>query len=410
MKYALTFLSCTLLFASCQNTQVNPEDVPTNPESVAVDSYPSSCPFLTRDPKGRPVLSWVRHLTDTTAVMCFAISDDEDDAFGSPVVVTPSTDVHPHGENLPKIIFRPDGSIIAMWGKANPSPANKYWGLVSYAQSWDKGKTWTEAKPLVQDTTSQDQRYFDMALLPNGEVATIWLDNREEVKAEGSSLYYAVTDGRKGFANEKPIGASVCPCCRTDLYIDPQHNIHVAYRDIIQDSIRDMVHAVSTDNGATFSEAKRISPDNWILNGCPHTGPSMVATGDVLHFAWYTGGDPAGVFYAHSEDGGETFSVRDSVSGVASSKHPQIAAFDNGNLIIVWDEVAKQGEHFVPRIGLQFRNPHGNVLYTEHITEDGPVAFPVLLPRTNQTFVLAYTYGTPGSEKVKYTVRMYPKW
>ena len=71
---------------------------------------------------------------------------DEGKTFGKPVEIPGSTNVHPHGENMPKVIFKPSGEIIAAWGAANPNPKNPYSGLVYYSQSFDKGKTWTKAE------------------------------------------------------------------------------------------------------------------------------------------------------------------------------------------------------------------------------------------------------------------------
>jgi hypothetical protein len=37
------------------------------------------------------------------------------------------------------------------------------------------------SKPLTNDTASFDQRYYDVALLPDGEAAIIWLDNSRQL-------------------------------------------------------------------------------------------------------------------------------------------------------------------------------------------------------------------------------------
>src|SRR6185503_12141730 len=119
--------------------------------------------------------------------------------FNEPVIIPNSNNIQPHGENLPKIIFKPSGEIIALWGAANPNPKNKYSGLVYYTQSYNNGKTWSHPQPLVKDTSSYDQRYYDVALLPNGEAAVIWLDNRKTNGKEGSGLFFATTSGKNGF-------------------------------------------------------------------------------------------------------------------------------------------------------------------------------------------------------------------
>jgi hypothetical protein len=351
----------------------------------------TSCPFLTTDNKENIVLSWVKEINDTDAVVCYAVSTDKGKTFGQSIEILSSKGVEPHGENLPKIIFKLDEEIIAAWGADNSNPKNKYSGLVYYAQSFDNGKNWSNAIPLVRDTTSYDQRYYDFDVLPNGEAGIIWLDNRKKTAKEGSTLYYAETNGKNGFQNEKPIGETCCQCCRTDFFVDSKGNIHAAYRKIINDSIRDMVHIVSIDGGKTFSQPERISMDNWAIHGCPHTGPTMAENKNGLHFSWYTLGGGNGVFYCNSKDFGKTFSMRDSVSGKPSAKHPQITTLPNGDIIIVWDETVKKGEKFNQRVGLQHRTAEGKVISTKYITSDDVVAdFPVIKAVNDDTVLVAW--------------------
>jgi hypothetical protein len=383
---------CACIAHSCKNPVTNEGAVKAIASPVAIDTHPSSCPYFTKDAKGNIVLSWIRSYNDSSAVVCYAVSADSGKTFGNTVEIPTSTNVHPHGENMPKLLFKPDGEIIAAWGAGNPNPKNPYSGLVYYSLSFDNGKTWNGLNELVHDTASNDQRYFDLALLPNGAAAITWLDNRTKTNKEGSTLYFAATNGKGGFANELPIGATCCQCCRTDLFIDSKEGIHVVYRDIINDSIRDMVHTVSTDGGKTFSRPERISKDNWVINGCPHTGPSMAENKNGLHFAWYSGGSHGGIFYCNSADNGKTFSKRDSISLKPTAKHPQIITLQNGDLLTVWDEAVKKGDKSNSWIGAQLRDPSGRKIATQNITPDSAVAtFPVIKKISNNNVIIAYT-------------------
>ena len=172
---------------------------------------PGECPYLTKDNNGNTVLSWVRMINDCTTAFCYAVSVQMEKHFGNSVVIPNSSNIQPHGENLPKIIFKPSGEIIALWGAANPNPNNKYSGLFLIRNLLMNGKTWTSAKPLVTDTASYDQRYYDVAVLPNGEIGAIWLDNRKTTDKEGSGFYFASTNGRNGFQNEKTHQPTLLP-------------------------------------------------------------------------------------------------------------------------------------------------------------------------------------------------------
>ena len=160
-------------------------------------------------------------------------------------------------------------------------------------------------------------------------VAIVWLDNRKDTEREGSSLYFAATSGRGGFAGERRVAQQCCQCCRTDLFVDRSGGLHVLYRGILQDSIRDMVHTVSVDGGRSFTAPRQVSPDNWVIQGCPHTGPAMTENDKGLHFAWYTGGQKKGSFYTNSANSGQSFAPSDSVSHLG--KHPQLATLADGN-------------------------------------------------------------------------------
>jgi hypothetical protein len=388
MKYFL-LITVTILFISACDTPSSEKKILAGQE-IRIDDEPGTCPYLTKDNKGNIVLSWVRNTNDSTSIFCYAVSGDGGRSFGKTIVIPSSKKIKPHSENLPKIIFKPSGEIIALWGEASLNPKNKYAGLVYYSQSFDEGRNWTSSKPLVADTAGYDQRYYDVALLPRGEVAIIWLDNRTTTDKEGSSLFFAVTEGESGFQKEKMISQGCCQCCRTDLFVDNKAGIHVLYRGIIEDSIRDMVHSVSIDDGNSFSAPRLISDDKWVINGCPHTGPAMTENKDGLHFAWFTGGANKGCYYTNSADNGKNFIPRDRISSFGS--HPQISSFPDGKLAIVWDETVQVNAAYYKRIGVQIRTSTGLTEKQGFITNDTLTStYPVSLPLSDRAVVIAYT-------------------
>ncbi|ACU64344.1 sialidase family protein [Chitinophaga pinensis] len=364
----------------------------------------ASCPFITTTTDGRTVISWVETAKGAdTGTLYYAVSTDKGSSFSAPVKVATANGILPHAENMPKMVFKPDGEVIAIYGVEQDDARNKYAGRVFYTRSLNGGKTWQAATPLVTDTGSYDQRYFDVALLPGGEAAAIWLDNRKSVDAEGSSLYFAVTDGHNGFGKEKALAETVCQCCRTDLYTDDKGGIHIAFRDIINDSIRDMVHMVSVDGGNTFSNMNRISADNWVVRGCPHTGPAMVKNNEGMHFAWFTMGGGEGVYYCQSADNGQTYSRKQKVSSAPMAKHPQITALPDDKVLIVWDEPVKLPNNtFNSRVGFQWRDGAGKVLNTGLLTSDSAYAtFPVIRSVDKGTALMAYTQRVGELQEVR---------
>jgi hypothetical protein len=362
----------------------------TASETIQMDSLPGECPYLTKDKEDNTVLSWVRMINDSTTAFCYAVNKNGKE-FSVPVVIPNSGNIQPHGENLPKIIFKPKGEIIALWGARSVTAKNKYAGSIFYTQSFNDGKTWTDPRLLVSDTLSFDQRYYDVALLADGEVGVIWLDNRKTASSEGSALYFMKSNGSRGFeGNGTLISQPCCPCCRTKLLVDRNGNIHAIYRGILENSVRDMVHVVSRDAGKTFSTPERISADNWVINGCPHTGPSMTENEEGIHFAWFTGGKNRGCYYTKSVDNGKSFTTRDSVSTLGS--HPQITSLPGGDLAIAWDETSSIGDRIIKKIGLQIRDAKGINQSTSFISDaNGASSFPVLSAINYRKMIVAYT-------------------
>jgi hypothetical protein len=396
--YLVVLAIFTVINGFAQNTNTAPQPI------IKENNIKTSCPFFTKDFKNIPVMSFGKENKENETVLCYSFFDSTKNTFQKPITIQSSKGVELHGENAPKIIFKPNNEIIAVWGIDNATEKKKYGGLIKYSQSFDNGKNWTPAKPLVESPESIDQRYFDIDLLPNGEVAIIWLDSRTKTEEEGSTLYYAATKGTTGFQDEKPIAETTCQCCRTDLYVGKNGTINAAFRDIINDEIRDMVLTYSTDNGETFSEPKRISPDNWKINGCPHTGPTMTENENGLHFSWYTSGGGSGVFYCNSNDSGKSFSSRNIVSEEPSAKHPQITSLDNKDILIVWDETVTENENMSVKIGLQHRDKNGKIITTKFISSENKMAtFPIIEVVNQKQFLVAWSQQSTD-ENVYYKI------
>ncbi|HEV2830584.1 MAG TPA: sialidase family protein, partial [Hanamia sp.] len=200
MKKIIFLISLSFIFQSCFNSE-NKQIIASNESQI--DTLQGSCPFLTKDNKGNIVLSWIKKIDSLKSIYSYAVSKDGGKTFGKTIEIPGSENVHPHGENMPKLIFKPSGEIIAAWACANPNPKNDYSDIVYYSQSFDNGASWSKITKLVTDTAGYDQRYFDLALLPNGEAAIVWLDNRKKTTKQGSALFYAVTNGSSGFTDER---------------------------------------------------------------------------------------------------------------------------------------------------------------------------------------------------------------
>ena len=171
---------------------------------------------------------------------------------------------------------------------------------------------------------------------------------------DGKTLYFAKTNTDKGFQNETVIAGSTCECCRTEIYVDKNNNIHIAYRNIIEQGeeyydddlgntdieIRDMYYISSKDNAKTFSKPIPISLDNWHIYGCPHTGPSLAFDGDNLSAVWFTAANNnVGIFFTTKT--GKQFNERKLLTN--EGRHPQMIVLNN-QFYIVYEEYYEKND------------------------------------------------------------------
>ncbi len=429
----LTLYICAWLCSWSLKTAAHTQTDSLQSVTQIIADHTSLIPGLTKDHLNRPVLYWVEQLTENRFRMRYAISTNNGKSFEAPVIVTPSITLSPHAENAPKLVFKPSGEIIAIWGVTSTSlqqgiekkegsdehihhngtntikstPKSKYAGQIYYSQSFDEGKNWTTARPLVNDPEGNDQRYFDVALNQDGEAIIIWLDNRKTTNKEGSALFMATTYQQEGFQQQHKISETTCQCCRTKLLIDQQNRIHVAYRAILQDSIRDMVHQVSSDGGKTFSTPNRIHDDNWIVKTCPHTGPTMTVNQSGLHFAWYSASPKKATYFTSSTDNGSSFTGFTTLSETA--RHPQMHTLANQLIGIVWDEVFRMGDTPTTGIGMEWKNREGKTIGKLPLTTpEEMAAYPVILP-LEDVFLLAYQVKTPAGQRIGWKIASPPK-
>jgi hypothetical protein len=221
----------------------------------------------------------------------------------------------------------------------------------------------------------------------DGTVYVSWLDGRQGVS---SAFVTHSTDGGATWApNVRANLGEACPCCRTALATSASGDLYLAWRAVLPGNVRDIVVARSSDRGRTWSEAVRVRADNWVFEGCPHAGPSLLvdSTGAV-HVAWWTGKDEnAGVFYARSTDGARSFATAVPI-GVASFSRPahvQMAVRGPSTVAVAWDDGTKEPPAVLVRVS---RDSGATFGAAERVSEEGVKAtFPVVSFRGDELIV-----------------------
>ena len=293
------------------------------------------------------------------------------DAFAPPLPLTePGASVSSHGENSPSVLFGNNREMYVLWEQETEGEDTD----LMFARSLDLGHRFDPPFPVTDKEVPSRNGFSSLSVAPNGDVYASWLDGRDGEETGGTSVYIAKsTDLGESFGRNIPVAEKVCDCCRPPVAFGNDGEVFVSWRHVFPGSIRDMVVATSRDGGETFDPPVRVSEDNWEIQGCPHSGPSLLQVGDRLYIAWFTGGGDAepGIRLSWSEDGGASFGPPVYVSsGIVYANHPVLSeAFDGRVLLLFEGRAVSQEDEWGPVTA-----------YLVEINDEGQVGEPTGVP------------------------------
>jgi hypothetical protein len=392
--YYLLLLALFMLSCSSQQNQ-NEGNLPSS-QVLKIAGGTADFLQMTPDANGDIVAWWVEEDPETQQKTVHFSKASTGLTFSQNIRIAASKGVNPGGgESMPKLVIKPNGTYVLIFSKRHEDSKAMFAGSVYYTQSFDESQTWSEPKAIPGDKNEDNSHAFPQAiLLPDGEVAAAWLDGRHHLNH--SSMYFAKTNGDEGFGKDKIIGGPSCQCCKIGMYVDAEDILHIAYRGIEGDNIRDIHHFSSADNGASFSDVSIVSNDQWHINACPHNGPSLTQMDNKLRILWFTGQGEAGVYMASSPDEGTHFSPRQKLSNYA--KHLYLASAGNTTLAL-WEEPFTTDDHHYTRVKLSMLSADSQVRSDYLSPENVKAAMPYLLERDNGTIVAMWTqYGEQGTQ------------
>lgn len=334
---------------SCTDDSVESDLRMADPVRISPSGADVEGPYFVSDHRGFPVLVWSEKAEGSEGagfLVRYARFSKKGDKLLAEGEVSPSAGCSVTSESMNKIAFKSDGTMVSVYSRRQPTEENRFAGALYYSQSFDDGKTWTSENYLHSGDTTRglSRSFFDLARLPDGEVGAVWLDSRlTATRGDGSTLFFSKTSGNFGFLKDQPVDSGTCECCRTNLFVAQNGDIHILYRDIWNDSIRDISHVVSEDNGKTFAGPTRISRDNWVIFGCPHTGPSMGETSEGLMIAWFTQGGGPGVYHTLYDVKTRTYTRKELLT--REGTHPQLLTTEDEATIFLWEESGAGSSH-----------------------------------------------------------------
>ncbi len=338
-----------------------------------------TAPTLAMGPGGRRATAWVSAPDGGSDGRLYVAVADTAGVLGAPVEVRdPLGPIEPHGEAPPKLAYGADGALYALWVVGKEVPGRRFpASALRFARSADGGRTWSA--PASVTDMPQPFGSFNFHSLQAGRGDTVyaaWLDGRD-----GKSATYftrSVDGGRTWQPNVRVHAGESCPCCRTAVAPGRGDTVYAAWRTVAPGQVREVVVARSADGGRTWAAPVRAQRDGWVIDGCPHAGPSLaVDAAGRVHVAWWSGREgAAGVFYARSDDGGQAFGAPVPL-GVAERSRPAHVQLAVGERVVVaWDD----GTRNTPVVQVRVSRDGGATFGAATHASDGARAatFPVL--------------------------------
>jgi hypothetical protein len=330
-------------------------------------------------------------------------SSDGGDSFDEGLRVNDGGEVASHAENTPLMIVRSMREFYVLWTAQEEGHDHSSLRL---ATSTNWGRSFNKSIP-VDLTGTASQSFYTLAVGPDGAVYAAWLDGRDRGQGKsGSSALYIARSTNRGQSFEKSVrvALNVCPCCRPSIAFTDAKTVHIGWRGVSHDDIRDIFVGTSTDGGSTFSAPAPVAEDKWRINGCPHSGPSLATMGGKLFAAWRTvTGDRGRVYIASSGDNGAHFSAKvEADAGLHDANHPQLLALE-GSVGLVFQARQASGQDGWGKFDVYFRqiDQNGSLSPLQRLGHAaGSATYPTILFERPDHLFVAWTEGTEDGQKV----------
>jgi hypothetical protein len=180
----------------------------------------------------------------------------------------------------------------------------------------------------------------------------IWLDGRKMVNEvtddpviSGMTLRAAFIGANQDVQQDQLVDELICDCCQTDIAVASSGPVAV-YRDRSTAEIRDIYVTRFADG--QWQPGNPVASDNWEIPGCPVNGPSIVADGDFVAVAWFTGaaGRPV-VKLSVSNDSGVTFGKPIEVADGGVLGRVGLVDLGKGTVAVSWLQSGAEGSNDV---------------------------------------------------------------
>lgn len=188
----------------------------------------------------------------------------------------------------------------------------------------------------VSGSARPETNMVHMTVGPDGGLWMAWL--------EDSTLSVA-TSGESGVVEFEEVDDRTCDCCNpVPMFLDD--TLVVSFRNlgtVDGSTVRNAAIVRSLDGGASFEPAIEVADDDWFIDGCPFTGPSVVEVDGTLVLAWmdarqslHPDQSESSIWVDRSTDAGATFGTDLRLTDGGSHRWPTMAVDDSGTIHLVW--------------------------------------------------------------------------
>lgn len=150
--------------------------------------------------------------------------------------------------------------------------------------STTNGEVFTDPVPL-HGPEVRKVHYTALAAGVDGRLLAAWLDNRGAGQQPFASTRIDSTPTASTLVDQGADNKGICPCCDLETLINARGDELVAFRHSL-DGCRDIHLAWRPKGAQEFQKAGPVSDRRWKFQACPHDGPSMAESGELITTVW----------------------------------------------------------------------------------------------------------------------------
>lgn len=368
-----------------QTTKVEPVANPSNTVSLQAHWGVAQ--------NGIPLLSSIETPKDGSSVLRYAVRSGAQ--WTPPRTIVTNRHFFRQPAESPSVVSFPYGSLLAEWVGLPPGSGEAEYVYVSASKD---GIRWTPPVVAHQDRSPVQHALVSMIASRDKEASLIWLEAPKGEDA-ASVLKPTVVNSDGKVVREESLDTEVCTCCPTSI-VKTAKGLLVAYRDHAPQDIRD-IGVIRFENGR-WLPSKILNPDKWEINAYPVNGAAAAAKDNRVAIGWYTEGqDDPRTQLVFSTDGGATFGKAVRISTGNSFGHVSVDLDEQGGAFVSWLEEGK-GEGV--RLLVRQVTAAGVAGATTEVAQGSrsTIGYPRLLHASSETWI---AWGNSGPGK-KQTARL----